>query len=95
MGQPCCYKEELDNFTCDSIKGVLEVRKVIEATEGHILTNGEIYGSTIYLAEGENGEDFYEITLEEYNSLMESGIDPQEATAEDYQAALQKLGVKI
>lgn len=71
------------------------VRKVIEATEGHILTNGEIYGSIIYLAEGESGEEFHEITVEEYNNLMESGIDSGEATAEDYQAALQKLGVKI
>lgn len=71
------------------------MRKVIAATEGHILTNGEIYGSIIYLAEGESGEDLHEITLEEYNSLMESEFDSEEATAEDYQAALQKLGVKI
>lgn len=70
------------------------MRKVIEATEGHILTNGEIYGSIIYLAEGENGEDLHEITLEEYNSLMESEFDSEEATAEDYQASLRRLGVK-
>lgn len=67
------------------------MRKVIEATEGHILTNGEVYGRTVYLAEGENGEDFYEITEEEYNEIQEA----EEATAEDYQAALRQLGVNV
>lgn len=65
------------------------MRKVIEATEGHVLTDGNIFGITIYLAEGETGENFYEITLEEYNEIKES----EEATVEDYQAALSRLGV--
>lgn len=47
------------------------MRKVIEATDGHILTNGEVFGTTIYLAEGETGEDFYEITEEEYNEILD------------------------
>lgn len=67
------------------------MRKVIEASVGHILTNGEVFGRTIYLAEGENGEDFYEITDEEYNALQEA----EEATTEDYQSALRQLGVSI
>lgn len=67
------------------------MRKIIEATEGHILTNGEIFGRTIYLAEGESGEGFYEITEEEYNEIQES----EEATADDYQAALSRLGVNV
>lgn len=67
------------------------MRKVIQATEGHILTNGEVYGRTIYLAEGETGDDFREITDEEYNEIQES----EEATAEDYHAALSRMGVKI
>ena len=64
-------------------------RIIMTATEGHILTNGEVYGRTIYLAEGETGEDFYEITDAEYEALQES----EEATPEDYQAALARLGV--
>ena len=67
------------------------MRKVIEASEGHILTNGEVYGRTIYLAEGESGEDFYEITDEKYNEIQEA----EEATSEDYQAALSRLGVNV
>jgi hypothetical protein len=67
------------------------MRKIIEATEGHILTNGEIFGNTIYLAEGETGDDFHEITDAEYEALQEA----EEATADDYQAALSRLGVNI
>lgn len=47
------------------------MRKVITATEGHILTDGEIYGTEIYLAEGMDGTDFYEITLDEYKAKLE------------------------
>ena len=46
-------------------------RKVIYASEGKILTNGEIYGKIIYLAEGVREDSFYEITKEEYDTLME------------------------
>ena len=43
----------------------------ITATEGHILTNGEIYGVEIYLGEGVDANSFYEITLDEYNRILE------------------------
>ena len=39
------------------------------ADEGKVLTNGEIYGSTISLAEGQASNDFYEITKEEYKTI--------------------------
>jgi hypothetical protein len=45
-------------------------RKVIYASEGKILTNGEIYGKQIHLAEGVSEDSFYEISEEEYNALM-------------------------
>ena len=45
-------------------------RKVLKASEGMILTNGEIYGSEIYLAEGMDEASFYEITSEEYENIM-------------------------
>ena len=41
----------------------------IVASEGHILTNGEIYGKQIFLAEGMSEADFYEIDEEEYTAL--------------------------
>lgn len=59
------------------------MREVIKASEGHVLTNGTVYGSVIYLAEGMDAADFREITIEEYNAIMEAeepgegGIDAE------------------
>ena len=50
----------------------MKTRKVIYADEGKVLTNGTIYGTKIYLAEGQNGEDFYEISEEEYAEIMKA-----------------------
>lgn len=46
------------------------MKEKIEARNGMILTNGEIYGKIIYLGEGVKKEDFYEITEEEYQARM-------------------------
>ncbi len=51
------------------------MRTSIKAKEGYILTNGEIYGSEIFLAEGMSAEDFYEIPREEYEVIM-ANTDP-------------------
>ena len=48
----------------------MKTRKVLYAENGKVLTNGEIYGTRIYLAEGQNADDFYEITTEEYAAIM-------------------------
>ena len=72
-------------------------RTSIKATEGHILTNGEIYGSEIFLAEGMTADNFHEITMEEYEAIMEADdpLSPDKATEEDYLSALAKLGVSV
>ncbi len=49
----------------------MKTRTVIYADEGKMLTNGEIYGKQIFLAEGVSADDFHEITEAEYNALME------------------------
>ena len=69
-------------------------RITLTADDGYVYTDGNIYGSTIYLAEGMSADDFKQITLEEYNEIMNA---PEEelATIEDYQNALCELGVKI
>ena len=51
------------------------MHETIIAREGYILTNGEIYGKIIHLAEGLNKDDFHEITVEEYNAIQESLAD--------------------
>ena len=40
------------------------------ADEGKIYTNGTIYGTDIYLAEGVDSEDFYMIDRAEYEAKM-------------------------
>lgn len=49
----------------------MKTRLVIYADKGKVLTNGETYGKSIFLAEGANIEDFYEIAQEEYNAILE------------------------
>ena len=44
-------------------------RKILIANEGMILTDGNIYGTKIYLADGRNEDEFYEITTEEYAEI--------------------------
>lgn len=49
----------------------MNIRKIIYADEGKILTNGEIYGKHIFLADGVSETDFYEITDVEYKEIIE------------------------
>ena len=48
----------------------MKIRQTIYADEGKVLTNGEIYGNIIHLADGANVEDYHEITDEEYSEIM-------------------------
>jgi hypothetical protein len=45
-------------------------RVVLHANDGKILTNGEIYGVCIFLAEGVKADEFYEITKDEYEKVL-------------------------
>lgn len=62
-------------------------RKILKASDGMVFTNGEAYGKEIYLAEDVDESSFYEIPESEMPS-------DEEATIEDYQEALAKLGVE-
>ena len=42
----------------------------IEADNGKILTDGNTYGSVIFLGVGKSANDFYEISIEEYEKIM-------------------------
>ncbi|MBQ9964065.1 MAG: hypothetical protein IJP14_02985 [Clostridia bacterium] len=47
------------------------MQEKIIATEGHILTNGEIYGTEIYVGQGIDPADFHEITVEDYQRIFD------------------------
>ena len=59
------------------------MRTSIKAKEGYILTNGEIYGTEIFLAEGMSAEDFREISKEEYEAIQ----------AEEEKAMMERMGM--
>jgi hypothetical protein len=42
----------------------------LTASDGHILADGENYGRIVYLAQGDDGEKWYEITEAEYKAKM-------------------------
>ena len=50
------------------------MREYIEARDGFMLTNGEIYGKRIYLADGMDKSAFHEITEEEYNAIQDAEL---------------------
>ncbi len=52
-------------------------RIIIYANEGKVLTNGEVYGKQIFLADGVSEDDFYEITEDEYHKIMADEATPE------------------
>lgn len=69
-------------------------RITLMADEGYVYTDGKIYGSVIYLAEGVSADNFKQIPREEYEQMLNAD-ESELATEEDYQNALRELGVKI
>ncbi len=55
----------------------MKQRVILYAEDGYVLTNGEIYGKQIYLADGLSAKDFYEITEAEYEEIMEAQADAE------------------
>lgn len=65
------------------------------ASEGMVLTNGQVYGVEVFLGTGDSADNWHEITEAEYEAFMKSDTDENTATEEDYQAALREMGVNV
>ncbi len=48
------------------------------ADEGMILTDGENYGTTMQLAENRTADGIKEISMEEYNKILEAEVENEE-----------------
>ena len=65
---------------------------VLEAESGCYLYNGETVGTRVILPSEEYKQYWREITQAEYEAIM---TDDNNATEEDYQAALREMGVNV
>lgn len=50
-------------------------RIVLNASDGMILTNGEAYGTEIYLGSGDFPDNWREITKDEFEEILEKQIE--------------------
>ena len=55
----------------------MKERVILYAEEGMVLTDGEIYGKTIYLADDKDKSSFTEITDEEYEKILAETEDDE------------------
>lgn len=44
----------------------------LTATDGYVLTNGEVYGKEIYLGCNDSPDNWHEITEEEYDEILKA-----------------------
>ncbi|MBO5842564.1 MAG: hypothetical protein J6R46_06160 [Clostridia bacterium] len=70
-------------------------KEILTASDGMVLTDGDVYGTRISLAIDRDPAEFYEITREEYEAIMAEEMDGDRATAADYEAALAEFGVDV
>lgn len=67
-----------------------KIENKLIADDGMTLTNGEAFGKTVWLASGDDGSGWSEVTDAEADVMK---CDMEEAQAADYESALEGLGV--
>lgn len=68
----------------------------IKADEGMVMTDGNAFGTTVYLGKYDSIDNWQEITEEEAERLQNTETPTEtEATESDYISALEDLGVRF
>jgi hypothetical protein len=68
----------------------------IQADEGMMLTNGDTFGSIVYLGKNDGIDNWHEITEAEAERLQNAETPTEEeATEADYISAFEDLGVNF
>lgn len=49
---------------------IIENQTVLKAEEGKMLTNGDTFGTVVYLGENDSADNWHEITVEEYETMI-------------------------
>ena len=62
----------------------VSTRTVLDADEGMVLTDGEVYGRTIMLGEGRSAEEFREITEAEYEEILAKQAEEASQITEEH-----------
>lgn len=57
----------------------MKTRTILYADEGMILTDGKIYGKTIFLSEYASEQDYKEITQSEYDAIEKNELGEGDA----------------
>lgn len=55
--------------------------EILKASDGMIITDGKIYGRTIYLGNGRKTDEFHEITEDEYAEIQRKPKEETETEA--------------
>lgn len=51
--------------------------KIVTASEGMMLTNGTVYASSLRLGDWDSADNYYEITKEEYEAILQAQIEEE------------------
>ena len=50
--------------------GSIMDNRILTPSVGHVLTNGEVYSTKVYLGCNDSPDNWHEITVEEYEAIM-------------------------
>ena len=78
-------------MTREIISGIV----VLRADPGAYITNGDTFTDSAWLGKNANEADWRDATAEEYEAWQRQDDPSEAATAEDYEAALKELGVRV